>query len=54
VGSEPAFDVVPDVPLAAPCFVGKEVSVPGETKQKEVRPGLEEMVLSKRRQGEEL
>ena len=27
-------DVVPDVPLAVPCIVGQEVSIPGETKQK--------------------
>jgi len=51
LGFELAFDVVPDVPLAAPCVVGEEVSPPDETKQKGGRPGLEEeVVLSKRRQ----
>ena len=39
-----AFHVVP---LAVPCIVDGGVSVPGETKQKGGRSGLEEVVLPK-------
>jgi hypothetical protein len=58
LGFELAFDVVLDVPgvpdafevvpLAVPCIVGEEESIPGETKQKGGRQGLEVVVLSKR------
>ena len=40
---ELAFDI-PDIPLAVPCIVGEEESIPGETKQK----GGQVVVLSKR------
>ena len=37
-------EVAADVPLAVPCVVGEEESIPGETKQK----GGQVVVLSKR------
>ena len=37
-------EVAADVPLAVPCIIGEEESIPGETKQK----GGQVMVLSKR------
>jgi hypothetical protein len=44
-------EVAADVPLAVPCIVGEQESIPGETKQKGGRWGLEVVVvvvLSKR------